>query len=185
MGPAITTAVGAIVFNAALSVFPGRAREVLLVAVLLMTCFTGALSVMSPENEHLVVGLGAIGSFGIGGVLVPAATIAMIVCPDALITTAAALSLSIRTVGGSIGYSIYYNIFATKLEKNLPNYVAEYAVKAGLPVTSAVEFVTVFLTAPANLTTTPIDGLTPEVIAGATKGVQWAYSQSLKYVWVS
>ncbi|KAF3044451.1 hypothetical protein E8E12_010792 [Didymella heteroderae] len=183
MGPAFTTAIGAILFNAALSVFPGRAREVLLVAVLLMTCFAGSLAVMTPENEHLVVGLGSIASLGIGGVLVPAATVAMIVCPDALITTAAALSLSIRTVGGSIGYSIYYNVFATKLEQNLPKYAAEYAIKAGLPVTSAVEFVTVFLTTPAELATTKIEGVTPAVIAGATKGVQWAYSQSLKYVW--
>jgi hypothetical protein len=184
MGPAFTTAIGAILFNAALSVFPGRAREVLLVAVLLMTCFAGSLAVMTPENEHLVVGLGSIASLGIGGVLVPAATVAMIVCPDALITTAAALSLSIRTVGGSIGYSIYYNVFATKLEQNLPKYAAEYAIKAGLPVTSAAEFVTVFLTKPAELATTQIEGVTPAVIAGATKGVQWAYSQSLKYVWV-
>ncbi|KAF1352677.1 hypothetical protein EJ07DRAFT_168801 [Lizonia empirigonia] len=153
--------------------------------VLLMTCFAGSLAVMTPENEHLVVGLGSIASLGIGGVLVPAATVAMIVCPDALITTAAALSLSICTVGGSIGYSIYYNIFATKLEQNLPKYAAEYAIKAGLPVTSAVEFVTIFLTAPATLETTQIEGATPAVIAGATKGVQWAYSQSLRYVWVS
>jgi hypothetical protein len=184
MPPAFTTAIGAILFNAALSVFPGHAREVLLVAVLLMTGFAGSLAVMTPENEHLVVGLGSIASLGVGGVLVPAATVAMIVCPDALITTAAALSLSIRTVGGSIGYSIYYNIFATKLEQNLPKYAAEYAIKAGLPITSAAEFVTVFLTAPANLATTPIEGVTPAVVAGATKGVQWAYSQSLKYVWV-
>lgn len=184
MGPAFSTAIGAILFNAALSWFPGRTREVLLVAVLLMTCFAGSLAVMTPENESLTVALGAFASLGIGGVLVPAATVAMIVCPDALITTAAALSLSIRTVGGSIGYSIYYNIFATKLEKALPKYAAEYAIKAGLPVTSAVEFVTVFLTEPTKLATTPIDGVTPEVIAGATKGVQWAYSQSLKYVWV-
>lgn len=185
MPPSFTTAIGAILFNAALSVFPGHAREVLLVAVLLMTCFAGSLAVMTPDNEQLVVGLGSIASLGIGGVIVPAATVAMIVCPDALITTAAALSLSIRTVGGSIGYSIYYNVFATKLEQNLPKYVAEYAIKAGLPVTSAVEFVTIFLTAPATLETTQIEGVTPAVIAGATRGVQWAYSQSLKYVWVS
>jgi hypothetical protein len=140
---------------------------------------------MTPENEQLIVGLGSIAPLGIGGVLVPAATVAMIVCPDALITTAAALSLSIRTVDGSIGYSIYYNVFAPKIEQTLPKYAAEYAIKAGLPVASAAEFVSVFLTAPANLTTTPIERVTPAVVAGATRGVQWAYSQSLRYVWVS
>jgi hypothetical protein len=185
LGPAFTTAVGAIGFNAALSFFPNHTREVLLLAVLLMTGFAGSLAVMTPDNEKLIVALGSIASFGVGGVLVPAATVAMLVCPDALITTAAAMSLSIRTVGGSIGYSIYYNIFATKLEKNLPAYVAEYAIKAGLPLSSATQFVTIFLTTPEKLTTTNIPGMTPAVIAGATKGTQWAFSESLKYVWVS
>jgi hypothetical protein len=184
LGPAFTTALGAIGFNAALSAFPNHTREVLLFAVLLMTGFAGSLAVMTPDNEKLIVALGSIASFGVGGVLVPAATVAMLVCPDALITTAAAMSLSIRTVGGSIGYSIYYNIFATKLEKNLPAYVAEYAIKAGLPLASAKQFVTLFLTNPKALATTQIPGMTPAVIAGATKGTQWAFSESLKYVWV-
>jgi hypothetical protein len=185
MGPALVTAVGAIGFNAALSRFPGHTREVLLVAVLIMTGFAGALAVMTPENESLVLFLGSMAGLGVGGVLVPAATVAMLVCPDALITTAAALSLSIRTVGGSIGYSIYYNIFATKLTENLPKYVAQYAIAAGLPLTSAEAFVGLFLTTPEELASTSIPGVTPEVVAGATIGTRWAYSESLKYVWVS
>ena len=185
LAPGFTTAVGAIVFNGALSRFPNHTREVLLLAVAIMTGFAGALAVMTPENESLVLALGAMAGFGVGGVLVPAATVAMLVCPDALITTAAALSLSIRTVGGSIGYSIYYNIFATKLAKNLPAYTAQYAIAAGLPLSSAEAFVGLFLTEPAKLATTPIAGVTPAVIAGATKGTQWAFSESLKYVWVS
>ncbi|KAF2021023.1 MFS general substrate transporter [Aaosphaeria arxii CBS 175.79] len=179
--PAFTTTFGAIGFNAALSTFPGRSREILLVALFFMTAFGGSLACSTPENPKLTVALGALASFGIGGVLVPAATIAMIVAPDAVITTAAALSLSIRTVGGSIGYSVYYNIFATKLEQQLPSYVIEYAMKAGLPATSAEKFVTLFLTAPEEVGT--VEGVTPAVIQGASKGVQWAYSQSLKYVW--
>ncbi|KAI4944058.1 hypothetical protein J4E91_008913 [Alternaria rosae] len=183
LGPALTTAVGAIFFNAALSRFPGHTREVLLVAVGIMTAFAGALAVMTPENEKLVLFLGSMAGFGVGGVLVPAATVAMLVCPDALITTAAALSLSIRTVGGSIGYSIYYNIFAGKLTANLPKYTALYAVQAGLPLESVEAFVGLFLTEPEALATTTISGVTPEVIESATIGTRWAYSESLKYVW--
>ncbi|CAG5158691.1 uncharacterized protein ALTATR162_LOCUS5208 [Alternaria atra] len=185
LGPALTTAVGAIFFNAALSRFPGHTREVLLVAVGIMTAFAGALAVMTPDNERLVLFLGSMAGFGVGGVLVPAATVAMLVCPDALITTAAALSLSIRTVGGSIGYSIYYNIFAGKLTTNLPKYTAMYAVEAGLPLESVEAFVGLFLTAPEELATTSIVGVTPAVVEGATRGTRWAYSESLKYVWVS
>jgi len=181
MGPAFTTTLGAIGFNAALSVWPGRSREILLVAVLIMTAFAGSIACSTPENPKLTVALGSLASFGVGGVLVPAATVAMIVCPDALITTAAALSLSIRTVGGSIGYSIYYNIFATKLTQNLPTYVAKYALAAGLPPSSVELFVGTFLTTPESIADVP--GVTPEIIAGATLGTRWAYSQSLKFVW--
>ena len=53
---------------------------------------------------------GTVACFGLGGVIVPAATVAMIAAPDALITTCAALSLSVRAVGGAIGYSIYFNV---------------------------------------------------------------------------
>ncbi|KAL1794523.1 hypothetical protein ACET3X_007944 [Alternaria dauci] len=183
LGPAFTTAFGAIFFNAALSRFPGHTREVLLLAVAIMTGFAGALAVMTPNNERLVLFLGSMAGFGVGGVLVPAATVAMLVCPDALITTAAALSLSIRTVGGSIGYSIYYNIFAGKLATNLPKYTAQYAMQAGLPLESVEKFVGLFLTAPEQLATTNIAGLTPAVIQGATIGTRWAFSESLKYVW--
>ncbi|KAG9193890.1 hypothetical protein G6011_03925 [Alternaria panax] len=165
LGPALTTAMGAIFFNAALSRFPGHTREVLLLAVGIMTGFAGALAVMTPENERVVLFLGSMAGFGVGGVLVPAATVAMLVCPDALITTAAALSLSIRTVGGSIGYT------------------AMYAVEAGLPLDSVEAFVGLFLTAPEELATTSIAGVTPAVVQGATIGSRWAYSESLKYVW--
>lgn len=185
LGPAFATASGAILFNAALSRFPGHTRYVLLLAVSLMTGFAGALAVMTPENEGLTLFLGTMAGLGVGGVLVPAATVAMLVCPDALITTAAALSLSIRTVGGSIGYSVYYNIFATKLTAALPKYTAEYAVRAGLPLTSVESFVTVFLTEPKELANARIPGLTPQVVQSAMVGTRWAYSQSLKYVWVS
>ncbi|KAF2468594.1 putative major facilitator superfamily transporter [Lindgomyces ingoldianus] len=179
--PAFATTFGAIGFNAALSTFPSRSREILLVALFIMTAFGGSLAASTPDNPKLTVALGTLAAFGVGGVLVPAATVAMIVTPDALITTAAALSLSIRTVGGSIGYSIYYNIFATKLGQKLPVYVAEYAIEAGLPVSSAKLFVGTFLTEPEKLAA--IEGVTPAVVAAATKGTQWAYSQSLKYVW--
>ena len=149
--PAFSTTIGAIVFNVALSYFPGHSREVLLVALLFMTGFGGSLAASTPDNPKMTVAFGALASFGIGCVVVPAATIAMIVTPDAVITTAAAISLSIRTVGGSIGYSIYFNVFSSKLQQKLPVYVAEYAIKAGLPVAAAEEFVTRYLTAPDTL----------------------------------
>ncbi|PVI05124.1 hypothetical protein DM02DRAFT_715915 [Periconia macrospinosa] len=154
LGPALATAVGIVVFNAALSMFPGHTREILLVAVLFMTAFAGSLAVCNPENEGLTIALGLLASFGVGGVLVPAATIAMIVCPDSLLTTVAALSLSIAP---------------SALSSNLPKYTAEYAVRAGLPVSSVERFVGTFLTTPEIAG--DISGVTPAVVTGATRYV--------------
>jgi hypothetical protein len=127
--------------------------------------------------------MGTIAGFGVGGVLVPAATVAFTVCPDELIAICVALSLSIRAIGGSIGYAIYYNIFINKLTSKLPTYVGTYAVEAGLPLISVTDFVGLFLTAPQELATVPIPRLTPAVVQAATLGSRWAYAESLKYVW--
>jgi len=181
LAPGLSVTIGAIFFNSLLSTFPGGSRYIVATASLILTCFGGGLAVVSPDNAPLIIGLGTIAGFGLGGLIVPSATIAMIAAPDALITTCAALSLSVRTAGGSIGYSIYYNIFANKLTARLPLYVGEWAVKAGLPPAQAVAFVTTFLTEPAGIAQIP--GVTPAVIAAATKGTQWAYAEALRYVW--
>jgi hypothetical protein len=175
------TALGAIFWNALLSTFPGGARWILVLASCMLTIFGGALSIMDPYNVVATVALATLAAFGLGGVLVPSATVAMIAAPDALITTCAALSLSVRAVGGAIGYSIYYNIFSGKLKKKLPTLVAEYAIAAGLPLAQAKLFVETYLTTPADVATIP--GVTAQVLAGALKGYQWAYAESLHYVW--
>jgi len=50
--------------------------------------------------------------------VVPASIITTIICPDDLIATVTALTLSIRVIGGSVGYCVYYNVF---LNKFIPN----------------------------------------------------------------
>lgn len=136
---------------------------------------------VNPENPGVAVALATIGGFGIGGVIVPAATVAMTACPDSLIATTAALTLTIRFIGGSIGYSIYYNVFVQKLTPRLPERILEYAIDAGLPQESGLEFISTFLTAPSNLTGIP--GVTTTVVQAATIGSRWAYSEALAFVW--
>lgn len=179
--PAISTTIGAIFFNAMLSTFKKNTREVLLSGAVIMTAFGGALACMTPENPKTTVALATIACFGLGGMIVPTASVALLVAPDALLTTAAALSLSVRTVGGAIGYSIYYNVFVTKLKKIMPVYAATYAIQAGLPVADAETFVGTLLLEPTQIASVP--GFTPQILQAALKGVQWGYAISLHYVW--
>lgn len=108
-------------------------------------------------------------------------TICRIAAPDALITTCAALSLSVRAVGGAIGYSIYYNVFSEKLANKLPVLVGGYAIAAGLPASEAELFVGTYLTAPTEIMSVP--GVNAVILDAAQTGSQWAYAQSLHYVW--
>lgn len=181
LAPGLSVTIGAIFFNSMLSTWKGGSKWILAFASALLTAFGGAMAIVTPENEFTVIALGTMSGFGLGGLIVPSATVAMIAAPDALITTCAALSLSVRAVGGSIGYSIYYSIFANKLTAKLPMYVAEYALMAGLPLADVPNFVLTFLTAPEEIG--QVHGVTLPVIAGATEGVQWAYAESLQYVW--
>ncbi|KIW21582.1 hypothetical protein PV08_02162 [Exophiala spinifera] len=181
LGYSIAITVGASVMNAALTILKGHNREILLVSCVLMTAFTGSMAAVKPDNPGLAVALATVAGFGIGGVIVPSATIAMTACPDSLIATATALTLTIRFVGGSIGYSIYYNVFTEKLTSKLPTTVGAYAVQAGLPESSVAEFVASFLTAPA--TAANVTGVTPAILQAATVGSRWGYADALRYVW--
>ena len=119
--------------------------------------------------------------FAVGGLIVPAATIATIACPDDMIATTAGLTLALRAIGGSIGFTIYYNIFVNKLHAKLPAEIAAYAIEAGLPPPDAVAFVTTFLTNATGLA--EVSGVTPKVIAAGVLGSQWAFADSLKYIY--
>jgi hypothetical protein len=127
--------------------------------------------------------LGSLAGLGVGGVLVPAATVAITVTPDTTIATCVALSLSIRAIGGGIGYAVYFNVFKNKLANNLPKYIAQFAIQAGLPVASAETFVLTWLGAPDQISTVP--GVTPAIIQGAVIGQRWGYAESLKWVWIT
>lgn len=142
--------------------------------------FVGSLAAGNPTNPGFVTAATTVAGFAVGGLIVPAATIATIACPDDMIATTAGLTLAIRAVGGSIGFTIYYNIFINKLEAKLPAEIAAYAIQAGLPVADATEFVTTFLTNATGLAS--VAGVNSTIIAAGALGSQWAFADSLKYV---
>jgi hypothetical protein len=121
-------------------------------------------------------------SFGIGAIVVPALGVALYASPDRFIGTTTALSLSSRFLGGSVGTTIYFNIFNTKIQKKLPEYVATAAIGAGLPVDEAMVFVGTFL-GPDATALPEVPNITPAIVEAATIAVRWAYADSLSYVW--
>lgn len=182
LGPAIGTTLGATLGNVLVAVSKGRAREILVTCCILMTTFTGALAACTPMDRGMYVAFGTIAGFGVGGVLVPTGAVALMVAPDALIATVVALGLSIRVIGGSIGNAIYFNVFYEKINEALPRRVGEAVLRAGLPLTSLMPFSEAIVGPPEAIMAVP--GITPEILDAAMWASRWAYSDSLKYVWL-
>lgn len=87
-----------------------------------------------------------------------------------IIATTVALSLSIRVIGGFIGFPIYSDVFANKLEAKLPEYVTMAAAKASLIFAPAKPFSLALLHNTENFVT--IEGATPAVIGAAITASQ-------------
>lgn len=83
--------VGAVVGLVLLSVFRGANRTIMIVSSVLMTAGCGAMAIGRVDNMYQLWGILVLAGLGIGGIVVPASIITMIVCPDDLIATVAAL----------------------------------------------------------------------------------------------
>ncbi|KAG8165566.1 hypothetical protein KVR01_004118 [Diaporthe batatas] len=130
VGFAIMT--GAVVVLVLLSVFRGANRMLMVISSILMTAGCGAMAIGRVDNMYQLWGILVLAGLGIGGIVVPASIITMIICPDDLIATVAALTLSIRVIGGSIGYCIYYNIFINKFTPKAIEYIGGTMVVGGI-----------------------------------------------------
>jgi hypothetical protein len=105
---------GACIVLVLLSVTRGKIRMLMVGSTIFMTAGTGAMAAANRYNIDSMYIVLIIAGFGIGGILVPASVITTIVCPDDLIATISALTLSIRVLGGVTGYAVYYNVFLNK-----------------------------------------------------------------------
>ncbi|MCJ1278699.1 hypothetical protein MMC21_006516 [Puttea exsequens] len=114
---------GAVIVLWLLSRLRGHNRELMIASACIMTAGTAALASLTHDTLHRAYGLLVLAGLGIGGIVVPASIITTIICPDDLIGTVAALTLAIRVVGGSIGYTAYYNVFVSKFTPKVVYYV--------------------------------------------------------------
>lgn len=148
------------------------------------------MSVATPLNLSTMWGILVVAGLGIGGIVVPASIITTIICPDDLIATVTALTLSIRVLGGAIGYTIYYNVFYSKLVPALTQVVGIEACVIQLGIYNTT-YVTNIAGLVANAQFTELAGYL-EVINATTnpfaydivvEAAQWAFADAYKYVY--
>ncbi|KAI9890698.1 MAG: hypothetical protein M1814_003767 [Vezdaea aestivalis] len=151
-----------------------------------MTAGIGGLAVARIDNIITVYGLLVLAGLGIGGIVVPASIITTIVCPDDLIATVTAISICVRVLGGCIGYSVYYNVFANQFIRKAKFYIGGQLIKFGIfdyKVTTEI----IELTAASLVEEI---ALVPGIRGNQTryelviKAGQLAYAESYRYVYL-
>jgi hypothetical protein len=183
IGLAIMT--GACLWLVGLSVLRGQIRLLMVAATVIMTAGVGAMASAKYDHMGRLWGILVVAGLGIGGIVVPASIITTIICPDDLIATVAALTLSIRVLGGVMGYCIYYNVFVQKFRHNVVEAVGGVLILK-LNVTNAT-----YIQEAAELTAASlIDEL--RAIPGLESDAAWnavvqagriAFAESYKYVY--
>lgn len=102
-------------------VLKGRIRWLMVFWCVFMTAFIGAMSAARTDNiTPTVYPIVTLACVGVGAVIIPCSLIAQIVCPTDLIGTITAITLSIRYIGGAVGFAVFYNVFFHKFY-NLAN----------------------------------------------------------------
>lgn len=112
----------------------------------------------------------------------------ILICYQDLIATVAALTLAIRVIGGSIGYTTYYNVFIHKFIPNATKYIGG-AMILELGITNATYITEAIVLTGASL----IDELQviPGIAGNATAHAivvaagQQAYAESYRYVYLA
>ena len=105
--------VGAALALISIPLIKGRTTPLMIFATALMTAGVGAVSISNTHNLSTVYVIITIASLGVGAVIIPCSILAQLACPDELIGTITAITLSIRYVGGAIAFTAYYNSKST------------------------------------------------------------------------
>lgn len=170
-----------------LSQLRGHNREMLFVSSVLMTAGCGALAIATVDNLNKLYGILIVAGLGIGGIVVPASIITTIICPDDIIATVSALTLSIRVIGGCIGYTVYYNVFISKFVPNATKYIGDAMSQIGISnktyVAQAIGITGSSLL--PNLRQIPGIGDNNTAYDIVVKAGQLAYAESYKYVYLA
>lgn len=102
-----------------------------------MTAGVGGLAAVTQNTRGLGIASSVIGGLGVGGLIQPAVTMLTIVSPDEIIGTISAATISIRLLGATIGYVVYFGVLQNKLNE-LPEIVGLAVIQAGLPANDFV-----------------------------------------------
>lgn len=138
---AFGTLAGCLISLVLLSLLRGRIKWLMFGASILMTAGCGGMAAARTNNINTVYGLLFLAGLGVGGIVVPASTVTTYLSPPDLIATITSLTISVRIIGGAVGYAVYYNVFSNKLGPELARLVGGACIRSGITDGELIETV--------------------------------------------
>jgi hypothetical protein len=158
-------------------------RVPLIVGFVLLTAGIICLATIQPSDSTSAIIFSGLAGLGFGAPLVLIIAGVQLSTPHHLIATATAVTTSTRAVSATTFTAIYAAALNTRLAKNIPSYVAEAELEAGLPKTSVPSFVKA-LVGKDNAALLKIPGVTPIIIRAGVVGLKQAYADGVRVVYI-
>jgi MFS family permease len=152
-------------------------RLPIIVGYLCLTSFFAAMAGTYTQRnlDASFYGLGVILGFGTGIILPIVMVAAQLATNAALISTASALVIAIRSLGGTVGLAINNAIFNSDLSTQIPKKIAAATLPLGLPPSSLGQLIGGLASNdPAALAHIP--GATPQIIGAGAQALIEAYA---------
>jgi hypothetical protein len=177
-----------------------KVRWTTVLAFVIFVVFFSCMVSADKNSSKAVWGYLVLMGAGLGITLITLVTVAQLSTPPEQISLASGLLISIRSLGGTIGFAICMypypktiltqeltmidNAVFVAAMKNLGPNVGHATLEAGLPPTSIPEFVTNLLG--QNTTAlVAVPGVDPSIIGAGAGALLDAYSIAFRNVWVS
>ncbi|RSL72456.1 hypothetical protein CEP53_001108 [Fusarium sp. AF-6] len=159
-------------------------RILLISSLVLIAIFCGLLALVNADRAAMLLVFTGLIGLGVGVTTALPNVVMTYAVPPHLIGTAGTLLASCRGLGGTIGITIFATINGNYMSSHRISDVTNAVVNAGLPTSSAQEFVAAFLAGNSSALAT-IPGATPSVFTAAEHSLEHVTTESFKFVWIA
>ena len=129
---------GSVIVSVLITILKGKIRLLLIISSIVMVAGNGAMAAASKDNLPVMWVIVCIACLGVGASITPTQIIAGIICPDELLATITAVTITVRILGGCLGYAIYSLIFAAKFAEQATSTIIPTLVKMGMNNTAEI-----------------------------------------------
>lgn len=158
----------------------GHARLLLTGTILILVACSGAQAIVTPTSNVASTALVAIIGGAMAAATIASTTMIQLGVSHEFIGIATGLAITMRSVGGSVGTTIYSSVLTSRFRTFLVSDAAVPLAKAGVDSESISHIIEAMLAG----STSELAGFSSKILGIATAGIKEAFSHALRIVYL-